>query len=100
MASPGDPFTRSVELDRLVAEDELDDFFVGVMEFCQEFGRFLGKRELGFEAVMLCRGYRALHVEKRRGMAEAYEEKLNKKIWSAMELKEDILDIFTRKQAA
>ncbi len=101
MVEPGDAFARSSMLDELVVENELDEFFEGLLQYCQEFGRELRKTSLGIESVMLCRKYRAVKDKHRQGRmsAEDFEVSQNDCIWRAMELKEQVLTLFGRKAA-
>jgi hypothetical protein len=101
MVEPGDAFARSSKLDELVVENELDEFFEGLLQYCQEFGRELRKSKLGIESVMLCRSYRTAKDKhrQRRMTAEEFEVSENDCIWRAMELKEEVLTQFGRKAA-
>lgn len=101
MVEPGDLFARSDQLDGLVIEDELDEFFEGLLQYCQEFGRELKKPDLGFEAVLLCRDFRAVQKKfrSRRITSEDYSVTERDCIWRAMELKDTILTLFSRRAA-
>lgn len=98
VAEAGDPFARSVQLDNLVIEDELEEFFVGLMEYCQQFGRELKKPDLGTEAVLLCRDFRAATKKMKRRLVtdQDHEVQLRQNLFRGMELKEEVLGLYGR----
>lgn len=102
MVEPGDPFARSDQLDALILEEEdLEDFFEGLMQYCREFGRELRKPDLSFEAVLLLRDFRAGKTKSRRGLItnEAHSAFERECAWRGWQLKEEILTLYSRRAA-